>query len=403
MSSIKPQPIALLGSTGSIGCNTLDVIASLPGEFEVVALAAGANVARLWDQAERFRPRLLVVRHEKAAHDLRQRMAGGSYRPEILSGPEGLRTAATSCGARIVVAAVVGVVALEAIEAALQAGCRVALANKEALVAAGELLRAAATSGGGTIIPIDSEHSAIHQCLRAGAKSELGRLILTASGGPFRTLSAAELAGVSPEQALRHPTWSMGNRVTLDSATLMNKGFEILEACHLFGVEEAQVEVLIHPQSIVHSMVEFQDGSIIAQLGTADMRTPIQYALSYPHRLRSPRLQLKLEEVGKLEFYLPDTDRFPCLRLAREAGRAGQGAGAVLNAADEVALEAFVGGRVEFCTIAVIVEAVLQRMGAPAAPDMKAVLELDGRARAVAWEEVEKGAGSVRGSRAVRG
>ncbi|MGH9484574.1 MAG: 1-deoxy-D-xylulose-5-phosphate reductoisomerase, partial [Terriglobales bacterium] len=322
--------LAILGATGSIGRNTLEVVASLPERFTVTALAGGANIELLAEQANRFRPGLVSVKSQDAVVWLQQKL---TYAPRVLTGAEGLLAAATECGAQIVVAAVVGVAALEAIAAGLRAGCTVALANKEALVVAGEVLLGAARAGGGRIIPIDSEHSAVHQCLRAGKRAELARVILTASGGPFRETPVAEMARVTPAQALRHPTWSMGSRVSLDSATLMNKGFEIIEACHLFGLDESQVEVLVHPQSIVHSMVEFVDGSVVAQLGTADMRTPIQYALTYPERLTSSRFPLKLDEVAKLEFMSPDHQRFPCLDLARQAWRAGGGASAVLNAA----------------------------------------------------------------------
>ncbi|MGH9465954.1 MAG: 1-deoxy-D-xylulose-5-phosphate reductoisomerase [Terriglobales bacterium] len=386
-SSSKLRRVAVLGATGSIGRNTLDVIAGLPGEFEAVALAAGRNVKLLAEQAATFRPQLLSVATAEAAQELRRRLPS-SYHPEILHGAEGLEAAATQCGAEVVVAAIVGVAALEAIAAALHQGCTVALANKEALVAAGALLLQAAQSGGGAIVPVDSEHSALHQCLRAGEAREVARLILTASGGPFWKFSAAELQHAAPAQALCHPTWNMGARVTLDSATLMNKGFEIIEACHLFGLDESHVAVLVHPQSILHSMVEYVDGSVIAQLGTPDMRTPIQYALSYPRRLPASRLPLKLEEVGKLEFYPPDAERFPSLRLARQAWRAGGAAGAVLNAADEVALEGFVAGQIEFPAIARVVEETLQRVGAPATTSIGEVLAWDAKARQAAQAEL---------------
>ncbi|TAN21839.1 MAG: 1-deoxy-D-xylulose-5-phosphate reductoisomerase [Acidobacteria bacterium] len=381
MSSATPRRVAILGATGSIGRNTLDVIQGLAGRFEITALAAGSNVAILAEQANRFRPQLLAVKNQDSIAALRQKL---DYAPRILAGQEGLLAAASQCGADLVVAAVVGVAALEAISAALSSGCTVALANKEALVVSGAALLEAARLGRGRILPIDSEHSAVHQCLRAGKRQELARVILTASGGPFRTFTAAELAHVTPAQALRHPTWNMGTRVTLDSATLMNKGFEIMEACHLFGLEESQVGVLVHPQSIVHSLVEFADGSVIAQLGTADMRTPIQYALTYPDRLPTERLPLKLEEVGRLEFMPPDDQRFPCLELARQAWRAGGGAGAVLNAADEVALEAFVAGQIEFPAIARVVEETMQRMGASAISTVAEALACDRQAREVA-------------------
>ncbi|HUX68263.1 MAG TPA: 1-deoxy-D-xylulose-5-phosphate reductoisomerase [Terriglobales bacterium] len=386
MSPPPPRRLALLGSTGSIGRNVLDVVRSLPGQFEIVGLAAGDNVAALAEQIAAVRPRVVALRTAEAAARLRRSLGPAARQVEILHGREGLRAVATASGAQMLVAAIVGVAGLEAIHAALAAGCDLALANKEALVVAGSLLLAEARRSGAAVLPVDSEHSAIHQCLRAGAPAEVQRLVLTASGGPLRQLSAAELAQVTPAQALRHPTWSMGDRISLDSATLMNKGFEVIEACHLFGLPDDRVEVLIHPQSIVHSLVEFVDGSVMAQLGTADMRTPIQYALSYPARLPAARMRLKLEEVGKLEFGLPDVERFPCLRLAREAWRAGGGAAAVLNAADEVALAAFAAGRLGFAQIAAVVEQCLQRLGAPAMENLDAVLELDARARRVATE-----------------
>lgn len=388
-SASAPRRIALLGSTGSIGCNTLDVIAGLGSGFEVVALAAGENTARLAEQVARFRPALVSVRSAAAAADLRRRLeaagkATGAAAPRIVSGPEGLIEAAAGCGATMVVAATVGVAGLAAIHAALDQGCGLALANKEALVVAGALLMPLARRRGVPILPIDSEHSAIHQCLRCGAPGEAARIILTASGGPFLRWPAEQLGAAALEDALRHPTWNMGRRISLDSATLMNKGFEVIEACHLFGLREDQVEVLVHPQSIVHSMVEFRDGSVIAQLGTADMRTPIQYALTWPQRLPSSRNRLKLEEVAKLEFETPDLQRFPCLDLARAAFRAGQGAPAVLNAADEVATEAFAAGRLGFEGIARVVEATLARLGAPAVDSLDTVLAVDAEARRVA-------------------
>ena len=386
MPSSPPRRLALLGSTGSIGRNVLDVVASLPGQFEIVGLAAGDNVEGLAEQVAAVRPRVVALRTAAAAAALRQRLGAGAAEIEILHGREGLRTVAVDSGAQMLVAAIVGVAGLEAIHAALAAGCDLALANKEALVVAGSLLLAEARLSGAAVLPVDSEHSAIHQCLRAGAPAEVQRLVLTASGGPLRHFSAAELAQVTPAQALRHPTWSMGDRISLDSATLMNKGFEVIEACHLFGLPEDRVEVLVHPQSIVHSLVEFVDGSVLAQLGTTDMRTPIQYALSYPARLPSGRMRLKLEEVGRLDFELPDVQRFPCLRLAREAWRAGGGAAAVLNAADEIVLAAFGAGRIGFGAIAMVVEECLQRLGAPAVENLDAVLELDAQARRMATE-----------------
>jgi 1-deoxy-D-xylulose-5-phosphate reductoisomerase len=386
MTSSAPRRLALLGSTGSIGCSTLEVVAHLPEQFQVVALSAGRNVERMCEQALAWRPELVAMADEAAAGAVRDRLAAAGFRPQVMAGAAGLRAAAAECGAAVVVAATVGVAALEAIAAALATGCRLALANKEALVAAGPVLLAIAHRSGAEILPVDSEHSAIHQCLRGGAAAEVAELVLTASGGPFRGFSAAQLESVTPAAALCHPTWNMGARISLDSATLMNKGFEILEACSLFSLPEHRVRVLVHPQSIVHSMVEFRDGSVVAQLGTVDMRTPIQYALTYPHRCPSSRKRLKLDEIGHLDFELPDTKAFPCLELARQAGRAGGGAGAILNAADETALEEFTAGRIGFPAIASVVEETLQRLGAPPASSIEAVLELDRRARTAARE-----------------
>lgn len=378
-----PRSIAILGSTGSIGRNTLDVLASLGEGWRVAALAAGENAALLAEQAARFQPALVSLRTAAAADEFRQRLrAAGTPAPRILTGAEGLLEAAAGSDASLIVAATVGIAGLPAIHAALSAGRDVALANKEALVVAGAILVPLARTHGAALLPVDSEHSAIHQCLRSGSRAEVERLILTASGGPLLRTPLADLANVTPAQALRHPTWAMGPRVTLDSATLMNKGFEVIEACHLFGVGESQVEVLIHPQSIVHSLVEFRDGSVVAQIGTVDMRTPIQYALTYPERLTSPRNRLKLEEVGLLDFQSPDPRRYPCLELARAAFRAGAGAGVVLNAADEVALEAFLAGRLSFDRIPSIIASALDHFDSPPIENLDAALWLDGEARA---------------------
>lgn len=392
MSTSHLRRVAVLGSTGSIGCNTLAVIARLPERFAVVALAAGRNADRMAEQVERFHPRLVAMATPDDAAVLRQKLQQRAVAvPEIVSGSQGLLSTVTASGAELVVAATVGVTALEAIHAALRAGLDLALANKEALVVAGELLLQAAHSSGASLLPIDSEHSAIHQCLRGGERGEIKRLVLTASGGPLLRHSPAEMEKVVPAEALRHPVWSMGRRISLDSATLMNKGFEVIEACHLFGIGESQVEVLVHRQSVVHSMVEFTDGSVLAQLGTADMRIPIQYALTYPERLTCPGKRLKLEEVGRLDFELPDLERFPCLRLAREAHRTGGGSPAVLNAADEVAGAAFLAGRIGFSAIARVVEQSLEAWGGAPAASLEAVLEADREGRRIATSLVGQG------------
>jgi 1-deoxy-D-xylulose-5-phosphate reductoisomerase len=389
-SELRPaRRVAILGSTGSIGRNTLEVIAALGHEgrrLEVAGLAAGDNVEELEKQARQWRPTVAAVRTEDAARALRERLGDLRPGPEVLSGSEGLQRVAAGCGADTVVAATVGVAALEAVFAAAKAGCRVALANKEALVAAGGPLLEAAREGGAAILPVDSEHSAIHQCLGTNPGSAVRRLILTASGGPFRGWTREALAGVDRAAALQHPTWRMGERISLDSATLMNKGFE---ACWLFGVEERQVEVVVHPQSIVHSLVEFVDGSVVGQLSLPDMRMPIQYALTYPERLGGCGKRLNLIEAGKLEFEAPDGNCFPCLGLARQAWRAGGGAPAALNAADEVAVAGFAAGRIGFLNIPAVVEKTLERVGAPRAESLEAVLEVDARARKVARELLE--------------
>lgn len=390
-----PRRIAILGSTGSIGQSTLRVIEALPGRFEVVALAAGRNLDLLEAQARQFLPRLVSVADAELATELKQRLNNLPRRPEVLHGPGGLRAAAAESPANLIVAAVVGVACLEAALAAIQAGKLLAVANKELLVAGGPLLAAAAAKRKMPLLPIDSEHSAIHQCLRAGRRSEMRRLILTASGGPFRDWPLEKLAQVKPEQALRHPTWQMGQRVTLDSATLMNKGFEVLEACHLFGLEEDRVEVLIHPQSLAHSMVEFHDGSVLAQLSPADMAMPIQYALTYPERMPHAPAQLDLAAQGKLEFFAADEGRYPCLRLARQAGRAGGTAGAILNAADEIAVGEFMKGRLGFTAIADCIEAVLSQVPAQPLRQLEDVLGADAEARQAArdWIVQNKGKG----------
>jgi len=363
MSETKTRGIAVLGSTGSIGRSSLDVIGSLPQRLQAVALAAGANAELMAEQAARFRPRLLSMATAEAAAEVAARMrARGLAPPQTLHGPEGLRAVATVPDAEMVLAATAGVTALPAIFAAVEAGRSIALANKEALVVAGGLLLEQAKRSGAAILPVDSEHSAVHQCLRSGRAHELERITLTASGGPLLRVPAPMLQDVTPEQALRHPTWSMGARISLDSATLMNKGFEVIEACWLFGIGEERVEVLVHPQSILHSMVEFVDGSVIAQLGPPDMRIPIQYALTYPERAGAARKRLRLEEVSNLEFERPDLDRFPCLGLARAAWHAGGFAPVALNAADEVALAAYVQRKIRFTAIAPVIEATMSAM-----------------------------------------
>lgn len=382
----EPRRIALFGSTGSIGGNVLKVIDELPGRFLLTVLAAGGSIEKLAAQAARYAPARLAIADPADLPRLREalRAAGVVREPELHAGREALAALAANADYDLLVLATVGVAALPASLAALRRGAAIALANKEILVAAGALVMAEAAQHGATILPIDSEHSALHQCLRAGHPAEVARLILTASGGPFRDRPLAELAAVTPQEALRHPTWRMGRRVTLDAATLMNKGFEVIEACHLFAVEPPRVDVVIHPQSIVHSLLEFRDGSVMAQLGTADMCTPIQYALTYPHREATTRRKLDLTAVGRLDFLAPDLNRYPCLRLAREALEAGGAAPAILNAADEVAVAAFCAGRIEFPALARVVEQVLSKLGPRPAGNLGEILAADNEARRAA-------------------
>ena len=385
------KQIAILGSTGSIGRQTLAVVEAMPGRFGVVALAAGNNVEELARQILLHHPELVSVGNAALASDLasRLRAAGLARLPEIQHGASGLLAVATHPEAEVLVSAAVGVVGLEATYAAVKAGKQVALSNKEVLVAAGELVMAAAREANVELLPVDSEHNAIHQCLRAGRPGEVKRLILTASGGPFRKTPLAEMASATPEQALAHPNWRMGRRITIDSATLVNKGFEVIEAHWLFGVRPDQIDVVIHPQSTIHSMVEYVDGSILAQLGPADMRMPIQYALTYPERAASNQVALDWGKLRRLDFAKVSTRRFPCLRLAREALRKKGAYPCVFNAADEVAVEAFLERRIPFAAIAEVIERVLARTPRIKMSSIGDVLAADGDARRIAREEIE--------------
>ena len=385
--------IALLGSTGSIGCNTLQVVRELPGGAQVVALTAGRNAALLVEQAREFRPQTISLADEAARREFLSsfeaaRPAG--YRPEVLCGPEG-NLAAAAADYDTLVSAAVGVAGLEATFEAVRRGKRIALANKETLVAAGELVMAGARRSGAEILPVDSEHNAAHQCLRAGRAGEVERLILTASGGPFRTTPAERLESVTPAEALDHPTWKMGPRITIDSSTLMNKGFEVIEACHLFALGPERVQVVVHPQSIVHAMVEYRDGSVLAQLGPPDMKLPIRYALSYPAREPGPEgRRLAWDVVRRLDFEPPDFDKFPLLRLAYRAIEEGGAAGCVLNAADEVAVESFLREEISYPSIAAVVEETLERMAGARASTIEETLEIDRRARLQARVHAER-------------
>ena len=384
--------IAILGSTGSIGRQCLEVVESLPGRFCVMALAAGGNVERLAAQTAKYRPQLVSVADSERAAGLAERLRrmGVEPLPEIRWGRGGLEGVGTHPEVEIVVSATVGVVGLSATYAALQQGKKVALANKEVLVAAGELVIAAASKSGGEILPVDSEHNAIHQCLRAGQHGEVKRLVLTASGGPFRKTSISRLRDVTPHQALAHPNWRMGKRITVDSATLMNKGFEVIEAHWLFGMKLEQIDVVIHPQSTIHSMVEFVDGSVLAQLGPTDMRVPIQYALTYPERVGFDGAKLDWAQLRRLEFEDVPLRKFPCLGLAREAFRQGGGLPCALNAADEVAVAAFLDRRLPFSRIPAVIENVLERMPRMELVQIDDVLAADAEARRLACEAIEQ-------------
>ena len=386
------KQLSILGSTGSIGRQCLSVVEALPERFGIVALAAGGNLEELTAQIERHRPELVSVSDEKKAHALASTLRGTgiSPLPAIHHGREGMLAVGTHTRAAIVVSAAVGVVGLEATYEAVKLGKTVALSNKEVLVAAGELVMAAAKRAGRELLPVDSEHNAVHQCLRGGKEGEVRRLVLTASGGPFRKTPLANLATVSPEQALAHPNWKMGNRITIDSATMMNKGFEVIEARWLFGVRPDQIDVVIHPQSTIHSMVEFVDGSILAQLGPTDMRMPIQYALTYPERVASNQVALDWGKLRRLDFAKVSTRRFPCLRLAREALKKGGAWPCALNAADEVAVAAFLERRLPFPGIAEVIERVLARTPRTRFEKMDDVLAADAEARRTAQEEVNR-------------
>jgi 1-deoxy-D-xylulose-5-phosphate reductoisomerase len=356
------KQLAILGSTGSIGRQCLSVVESLHEQFGVCALAAGGNLDELIGQIERHHPDLVSVGDAGKANELTKRLQDKkvSPLPAIHHGREGMLAVGTHSRADVVVCAAVGVVGLEATYEAVKLGRTVALSNKEVLVAAGELVMAAAKRAGKELLPVDSEHNAVHQCLRGGTRDEVRRLVLTASGGPFRKTPLAAMQSVTPEQALAHPNWRMGNRITIDSATMMNKGFEVIEARWLFGMRPDQIDVVIHPQSTIHSMVEFVDGSVLAQLGPTDMRMPIQYALTYPERVTSNQVALDWTKLKRLDFEKASTRRFPCLRLAREAMKKGGAWPCALNAADEIAVAAFLERRLTFAGIPEVIERVLE-------------------------------------------
>ena len=376
--------ICILGSTGSIGTSTLSIIESYPERFAVASLAAGHNVDVAFTQCARWRPQVVSLASEELAGDLAKRLtAGGISGIEVVHGSAGTIYAATLPRVDFVVSAIVGLAGLEATYAAVAAGKAVGLANKEAMVAAGEILTRLARTRNVPLLPIDSEHNAIHQCMRGGAESEVRRIWLTASGGPFRELPLDQFANITVEQALRHPTWVMGRRITIDSATMLNKGLEIIEACRLFDLAPSAVRVTVHPQSTVHSLVEFIDGSILAQISVTDMRLPILYALSFPDRVAS-ELTFDMSTLGQLSFEAPDFVRFPCLHLAYQAAEAGGAACIALNAADEIAVSAFLEGSIAFTSIPRTIEAVLEATPSSHPETIQEVLQLDQEARRVA-------------------
>jgi 1-deoxy-D-xylulose-5-phosphate reductoisomerase len=382
--------ISILGSTGSIGRSTLDVVESYPDRFQIVALAAGRNLETALEQVRRWKPQLVSVAAEEDAQTFRKSLkASGISGVEVVYGSAGTVRVATHPDADFVVSAIVGVAGLEATYEAVRAGKTVGLANKECMVAAGELITAEARRQGKPLLPIDSEHNAIHQCLRGGRIDEVERIWLTASGGPFRNTPKSEFSSITVEQALAHPTWKMGRRITIDSATLMNKGFEVIEACRLFDLKPDQVKVIVHPQSTIHSMVEFVDGSILAQFSVTDMRLPILYALTFPERIKSD-MRLPVMDLRHLEFAPPDMEKFPCLALAYEAAGAGGAKSVALNAADEVAVAAFLEGCIRFDQITTVIEKVLNETKSSSLESINRILEADAVARGAAQEKVQQ-------------
>jgi 1-deoxy-D-xylulose-5-phosphate reductoisomerase len=380
--------IAILGSTGSIGHSTLSIVESYPDRFQVVSLAAGHNIDAVLEQARRFQPRLISVATEENAVRLRRQCKDSGMNIDVVSGTEGTVKVATHPDVDFVVSAIVGVAGLEATYEAVKAGKAVGLANKEAMVVAGEIITAEARKNKVPLLPIDSEHNAVHQCMRGGTLNEVDRVWLTASGGPFLHTPANEFASITVQQALNHPTWKMGRRITIDSATLMNKGFEVIEACLLFNLPPRQVDVIVHPQSTIHSMVEFRDGSILAQLSVTDMRLPILYALTFPDRVES-ELKFSVSDLRKLDFYPPDMGKFPCLRLAYEAAEAGGSRTIALNAADEVAVAAFLDGQIGFLGIPQVIQGTLDETVVTHPESIEQVLSIDSEARQVARQQAE--------------
>jgi 1-deoxy-D-xylulose-5-phosphate reductoisomerase len=382
--------IAILGSTGSIGNSTLKICETYPDRFSVVTMAAGSNLEAAYEQCRRWKPKLVSLAAELDADTLRERLQSAGLKGiAVTNGAAGTVAVATHPEVDFVVSAIVGVAGLEATYEAVKAGKSVGLANKECLVAAGELITTEARKQGKPLLPIDSEHNAVHQCMRGGRIEEVSTVWLTASGGPFLHTPRAQFDSITVEQALNHPTWKMGRRITIDSATLMNKGFEVIEACRLFNVRPSKVKVIVHPQSTIHSFVEFTDGSILAQLSVTDMRLPILYALTYPDRVASD-LKFNVLDLKRLDFVPPDMEKFPCLRLAYEAAEAGGAKSVALNAADEVAVAAFLDKEIGFSEIPVLIKAVLDETNNVHPESIKEVLVCDATARRVARELVTK-------------
>jgi 1-deoxy-D-xylulose-5-phosphate reductoisomerase len=378
----EPRSVTILGSTGSVGANTVELVALHPDKFRVEALVANNSIFILAEQARKLKPRFVAVADPAAYGKLKEAL-GGIPGMELAAGPEAV-IAAAQRPSDVVIAAIVGAAGLPPTLAAVRRGAVIGLANKETLVCAGALVMAEAAKAKAVMVPVDSEHSAIFQVLDEANRCSVEKIILTASGGPFRTKALDEMAAVTPEMAVAHPNWSMGAKISVDSATMMNKGLEVIEAFHLFGLAEEKIEVLVHPQSVVHSMVSYLDGSVLAQLGTPDMRTPISLALAWPKRLATPGKRLDLATIGQLTFEAPDETRFPALRLAREALRTQGGAPTILNAANEVAVQAFLSRRISFLDIARIVGDCLERLPSGGACDLDGLLALDREARILA-------------------
>ena len=379
--------LTLIGSTGSIGQNTLRVVEHLSHRFQIFALAANSAARQLAEQAAQFHPAVVAIGDAGRVDEFQQRCRELQVSiPEIVTGESGLRKITSAPDVDIVVSAAVGAAGIQPTYTAVASGKTVALANKEAMVIAGELLRKTAASTGARIIPVDSEHSALDQCLRSGQRAEVRRLILTASGGPFRDTPHDRFSSITPEEALKHPTWKMGKRITVDSATLMNKGLEVIEARWLFDIPAEKIDIMVHPQSVMHSMVEFVDGSVVGQLGTADMRQPIQYALTYPERLSSPVPPLDWNLASRLDFMQPDRRKFPCISLAYRAIEAGGTAPAVLNAADEIAVEAFLNRKISFSDIPKLIAGTLEAHKPNQADRLETIIEADTWARKYALQ-----------------